>query len=153
LGEQFDIPGLPGTYALLMYLADNKRISVGHLGEYDLLPGDYVYLGSAFGSGGLRARLKRHYKIEKKKHWHLDWILPHVSIKGVCYRFGPEKLECEWVQMLIGTKDALYAVPGFGSSDCVKKCEAHLIYFEEELSLVSLSKLLNAHSHSFILIS
>jgi Uri superfamily endonuclease len=150
LSELLDIPESRGTYALLLYLAENKRISIGHLGDFDLLPGDYVYVGSAFGSGGLRARLKRHYKIEKKKQWHLDWFLPHASIKGVCYRFGPERYECDWVQELISIKGAKYPVPGFGSSDCVKKCGAHLIYFSEEISLASLCKLLNARSQIYL---
>ncbi len=36
--------------------------------------GVYVYVGSAMGAGGLRARVKRHLSSSKKIHWHIDLV-------------------------------------------------------------------------------
>jgi len=47
----------PGTYALILSCASNARIQVGRLGTMRLQRGYYVYLGSALGPGGLRARI------------------------------------------------------------------------------------------------
>ena len=50
----------PGTYALLLRLDKQERITVGKLGTFDFPVGYYLYVGSALGPGGLRARLARH---------------------------------------------------------------------------------------------
>ena len=53
----------PGTYALILSCASNARIQVGRLGTMQLQCGYYVYLGSALGPGGLRARIAHHQKL------------------------------------------------------------------------------------------
>jgi len=50
----------PGTYALLLKLDKQERITVGRLGTFDFPAGYYLYVGSALGPGGLQARLARH---------------------------------------------------------------------------------------------
>jgi Uri superfamily endonuclease len=50
----------PGTYALLLKLDKQERITIGKLGTFDFPAGYYLYVGSALGPGGLRARLARH---------------------------------------------------------------------------------------------
>ena len=45
----------PGTYALILLCASNARIQIGRLGKMHLQTGYYVYLGSAFGPGGLNS--------------------------------------------------------------------------------------------------
>jgi Uri superfamily endonuclease len=52
-----------------------KRLSVGRLGEFDLVPGFYAYVGSAFGLGGLRARIGHHPESTAEPHWHIDYLL------------------------------------------------------------------------------
>ncbi len=47
----------PGTYALVLACQKTGRVRIGRLGVLALQPGFYVYVGSAFGSGGLAARL------------------------------------------------------------------------------------------------
>jgi len=42
--------------------------------KLDLLPGYYIYIGSAFGPGGVRARMLRHLRADKPKHWHIDYL-------------------------------------------------------------------------------
>jgi Uri superfamily endonuclease len=52
-----DLPNEKGTYILIASVAQMKRIEVGQLGTFDIVPGFHAYVGSAFGGGGLRARL------------------------------------------------------------------------------------------------
>jgi len=54
------IPSEKGTYAIYIHLPRSKTITIGKLGRFNFPIGAYVYIGSAFGSGGLRSRLKRH---------------------------------------------------------------------------------------------
>jgi len=47
-------------------------IRVGKLGVLPLQPGFYVYVGSAHGPSGLRARLAHHLGPGSRRHWHID---------------------------------------------------------------------------------
>lgn len=49
-----------GTYVLVIRLREPQEISVGRLGVFPFHHGYYVYIGSAFGPGGLKARIRRH---------------------------------------------------------------------------------------------
>jgi len=49
-----ELPDERGTYILIASVLQMKRLKIGRLGTYDLLPGFYAYVGSAFGPGGLR---------------------------------------------------------------------------------------------------
>ena len=94
----------PGTYALLLKLNNRERITVGKLGAFDFPAGYYLYMGSALGPGGLRARLIEVWSIASE-----------------------ERLECKWGEVARRLSGAQVPVWGFGSSDC--RCPAHLIYF------------------------
>ncbi|MFQ5579314.1 MAG: DUF123 domain-containing protein [Nitrospiria bacterium] len=50
----------PGTYALILQSRSEARGQVGRLGQINLKPGYYIYVGSAFGPGGVQARVSRH---------------------------------------------------------------------------------------------
>jgi hypothetical protein len=39
-------------YVLVAFVAQMKRLEIGRLGAYDIVPGYYAYVGSAFGAGG-----------------------------------------------------------------------------------------------------
>jgi Uri superfamily endonuclease len=99
----------------------------GRLGEFRLAPGYYVYVGSAHGSGGLRARIGRHLRRDKRRHWHIDALtnaLPVIAVRAAAA--GPEQ-ECAWVRRLLALPGASAPVKGFGSSDCHSGCPAHLV--------------------------
>ena len=55
-----DLPEAKGTYVLIAFVAQMKRLEIGRLGAYDIVPGYYAYVGSAFGAGELRARIGHH---------------------------------------------------------------------------------------------
>lgn len=112
------------------------RLQVGRLGEFDLPAADYVYLGSACGPGGLRARLGRHLSGAGRAHWHIDYLRRVTQVAGCLYRPGRPSLECAWSQTLLLQPEAFIPIPGFGARDCVSGCPAHLIAFPHLAGLV-----------------
>ncbi|MEA4906589.1 MAG: GIY-YIG nuclease family protein [Anaerolineaceae bacterium] len=124
-----DFPTRGGSYAVWLHLDTARRLVVGRLGGVDFLPGEYVYLGSAHGPGGLRARLERHQAGSPRRRWHVDYLRAWAIPRGGLYAAGDENLECAWTQALLRSPRASVAVPGFGASDCSHGCPAHLVYF------------------------
>ncbi|HIQ06651.1 MAG TPA: GIY-YIG nuclease family protein [Anaerolineae bacterium] len=132
-----EYPTGTGTYALLTRLDEPTRLTVGRLGTFTFPAGDYVYVGSAFGPGGLRARLLRHTRpaAAKRMHWHVDSLLSVSRLVGMYWEEGARRSECDWVQRLLQLPDAQVPVPGFGSSDCRAGCPAHLLHFPSGISI------------------
>lgn len=110
-----------GTYCLIFKIGDLKlKVKSGK--EFSLKSGYYVYVGSAFGSGGIDKRVGRHLRKEKKKHWHIDYVTTTESFKPVTVlKFKGLKVECQIASFLQKREEP---VLGFGSSDC--KCPSHL---------------------------
>ena len=126
------LPTFPGVYALVLTLGKSERLSVGRFGEVDLLPGTYVYFGSARGPGGIRARLGRHLQGDGKTHWHIDHLRAAANVDGVCWAVveSDQRWECEWTQAVGRLAGVSVPVAGFGASDCRSGCGAHLLRFE-----------------------
>ncbi len=120
-----------GSYVLLIYLDTGKRIEVGKLGVFDFPHGYYLYAGSALG--GLRARVKRHFRKEKKLHWHIDYLLEQAKIIEVWAVLSEERLECHLARAARTLPGATVPVSGFGSSDC--RCPAHLVHLPDRPQL------------------
>jgi Uri superfamily endonuclease len=131
-----DIPRALGSYALHLRLTRSRLLTIGKLGTFDFPAGDYVYLGSAHGPGGLRARLGRHLRGEGALRWHVDYLRRVAEVIGYGYAAEPRRdsrfpmpLECVWSQELAALSDAQIPIPGFGASDCRSGCAAHLVWF------------------------
>lgn len=114
-----------GTYALLVRLDRDTVLQVGRLGQRAFPASWYLYVGSALGPGGLRARLARHRRADKRFHWHIDYLLSHGALVANWQIASPIRLECAWANALHRLADASLPVPGFGASDC--RCTAHLV--------------------------
>jgi len=127
---KYDLPSSSGTYALILYACSKKLIEVGKLGEVDLKKGYYIYIGSAFGPGGLKARVGRHLQENKKLRWHIDYLREVSKIIDVKYSTDSRKLECKWAADL-AKNGGITPFKGFGSSDC--KCFSHLFYFKDKI--------------------
>lgn len=123
------LPDLAGTYALSFSLPEAVKVRIGRLGWFDFPAGEYVYLGSARGPGGLRARLGRHISGKGAIHWHIDYLRPYFELGAVGYLTGSNNLECAWSQSLAALPAARLPAPGFGASDCTWGCPAHLVAF------------------------
>ena len=50
------IPALPGAYLLLIELTKLTDVKLSKMRSASLVPGRYIYAGSAYGPGGLKAR-------------------------------------------------------------------------------------------------
>lgn len=142
------VPALPGSYALYLELPVETWIQVGRLGEIIFVPGIYVYLGSAMGPGGLRARLAHHERIANRPHWHIDWLRQKALLRGVCYSITVQSLECAWSQRLLQLPGAVLAAPGFGASDCNSGCAAHLVLLPQGFALGALAVILDSNPSS-----
>ena len=118
---------MPGTYVLLLELSDSCSFEVGRLGTLQGQPGTYAYVGSAFGPGGVRARIRRHQRRTKAMHWHVDYLRAVARLQQAWYTYDPIRRECTWAAVLLAFPEAEVPLDGFGASDC--RCAAHLMHF------------------------
>lgn len=117
-----------GTYVVLARLAEARRLAIGRLGTFDLIPGYYAYVGSAHGSGGLRARLEHHVGSTAKPFWHIDYLLQWAQPVELWLAASSRKLEQDWAELLAGCRTFRQPIPRFGASDCQPNRASHLFY-------------------------
>ena len=118
-----DLPAVSGAYILLIDLARPLTLDISALGPATLPPGRYAYCGSASGPGGIRARVGRHLKPDKRPHWHIDRLTgPGRVVLASAY---PDGHECTLFARLLSLPGVTVPVPGFGSTDC-RHCPSHL---------------------------
>jgi len=146
-----NLPTAKGSYALLFHLSQPAQLKIGRLGKFAFSPGNYLYLGSAGGSGGLRARLRHHLRIAERPHWHLDWLRPHLEARAVFYTLAGENgapLECVWAAEASSRAAASVRpgagvpAPGFGASDCRQGCAAHFFRLPDGFEIADVRQLL-----------
>ena len=118
----------PGTYTLILSSTVKKPVKIGKLGTLFLKPGFYVYIGSAFGPGGLKARISHHLKNSSRPHWHIDYVGPTLRLYQIWYTYDLTRREHQWADVHAGTRGASIPLPGFGSSDC--GCPSHLFFYQ-----------------------
>ena len=114
-----------GIYCLVFFTR-GSTVRIGALGNISFVPGWYVYVGSALGSGGL-ARVRRHIALstsrDRQPKWHVDNLLvsPHFTLSYTVTATTEEPLECGLARLLGGP-----GISGFGCSDCT--CGTHLFF-------------------------
>lgn len=113
----------PGTYAFILRSRSKVKVQIGRWRQIDLEPGYYIYVGSAFGPGGVQARVLRHCRKAKPHHWHIDYLREFLSPVGAWYSHDTTRLEHPWAQVFCDMR-GLSSIQGFGCSDC--KCYSHL---------------------------
>ncbi|GBC96131.1 hypothetical protein HRbin16_01932 [bacterium HR16] len=118
------IPNEPGAYQLVLSLAEEVTLQVGALGTFRFPTGKYIYTGSALG--GLRRRLARHLRQEKRLRWHIDYLLQHATVEDVRLYPAGGLSECALNRRLLALPHVRVIARGFGSSDCT--CPTHLVY-------------------------
>ena len=108
----------PGTYALILHASQAlPPITIGKLGKLPITPGYYVYIGSAFGSGGVRARVAHHCRTSHKPRWHIDYLRAQLELIEIWYTHDPRPREAEWVTYLQAMAGVFQPMRGFGASD------------------------------------
>jgi Uri superfamily endonuclease len=125
----------PGTYAIVLTPNSERSIKIGKLGMLKLQAGYYIYVGSAFGPGGLAARIAHHKRISQRPRWHIDYLRTAAEIIELWYTYDSRPMEHDWAETLAGAKGAWAPFPGFGSSDC--NCKAHLYFFKSKPTIAS----------------
>jgi len=109
----------------LIRLPESVHIRIGKRGRFRFPKGYCVYTGSA--KGGLEGRVRRHLRKEKKRFWHLDYLLDHASVTAVFPFANAREDECPLSLETSKMPGAEVIVPKFGSSGC--RCPSHLAFF------------------------
>lgn len=126
--SEMKLKARPGTYALLLWSASDDEIRVGRHGMMRLQSGFYIYVGSAFGPGGVRARVNHHLHASPRPHWHIDYLHANANVEELWVSYGRKRREHSWARFLSRMPGVSVPMPGFGSSDC--GCAAHLFFFK-----------------------
>ena len=122
------LPEDKGTYVLIVSVCQMKGLEIGSLGKFDIVPGFYSYVGSAFGSGGLRARIGHHLESTAAPHWHIDYLLQLATPVEVWFSTQHRKLERHWADLLAELPGFRVPIPRFGASDYHRSRTSHLFY-------------------------
>ncbi|MGD9309175.1 MAG: GIY-YIG nuclease family protein [Desulfosarcina sp.] len=118
-----------GTYALLFHCHRSFQAEVGKLGQIEVGSGYWIYVGSAFGPGGLLSRVARHLKPTIRPHWHVDYIKARLRPLEIWATSDTVKREHVWARVLSEWRDASQPIAAFGATDCT--CRSHLIHRQQ----------------------
>ncbi len=132
----------PGLYLVCLVPNQQNLVQIGRLGGMRLDGGVLLYVGSAYGRGGLAARCRHHLRIARRPHWHLDALRPYCQVLGCWMASRPREDEHRWARLLGNLPGATYPFPRFGASDC--RCPAHLVRLGQMPETSALSALLGA---------
>ena len=90
----------PGTYALLLQADRQRTVRVWAAGaRLTVEPGCYVYVGSALGPGGVRARVGHHSRLATRPHWHIDYLRRAATLRDVWYSYDSVRREHAWADI------------------------------------------------------
>ena len=134
---------MKGSYVLVLNLEEDKRLTIGRLGTFEFPAGLYLYCGSALN--GLEARVRRHLRQDKKRHWHIDYVTAVAPVKEVWWLESEARWECRWAETIMG-RGGRVVVRGFGSSDC--RCPSHLAYWNPGADVAAVHRALFGASGS-----
>ncbi len=126
-----------GAYLLFIELAVPLQLALPMRPPTTLPPGRYAYAGSAYGPGGLRARIARHLRKDKTQRWHIDRLTAAGDVIAVQVEVGGS--ECALFEDLRARAGASVPVPRFGSSDC-RRCPAHLLLLPDDVDTDSIRR-------------
>jgi len=129
-----DLPEDQGTYILIAHMVLMKRLGIGSLREFDIIPGFYAYVGSASGSGGLCARVGHHLESTAEPHWQIDYLLQVATPVEVWLTTASGKLEKGWAELLEVSPGFRMPISRFGSSDYHRSRASHLFYSKRQPS-------------------
>lgn len=122
---------MKGNYLLFISVDKDCLLKIGALGRIHFPQGLYVYVGSA--QNGIEGRVKRHFNKNKKKFWHIDYLLSskNTKIKKVLIRENKKdkNSECRLARSLAKVGEPIRK---FGSSDC--HCPSHLFKLTEPIN-------------------
>ncbi|KPU62952.1 endonuclease [Thermococcus sp. EP1] len=127
---------MKGGYFLVIYLEKSQNIRT-KARRFSLEKGYYVYVGSAMNS--LEKRVLRHFKKEKRFHWHIDYLLDKAQLIDAYLIPSNARIEEKLSQAL---SDVVMGIEGFGASDVAVK--TNLYYFGDTTPYEILVNILNS---------
>ena len=116
-----------GTYALILSSRVDRPLQIGRLGQLHVRRGFYVYIGSALGPGGVRARVSHHRKPPARPHWHIDYLREVTQLEEIWVTYDLMRREHHWADLFKRMRGVSIPMERFGASDCA--CESHLYFF------------------------
>lgn len=123
-----------GIYILEIYAAKPFNVSIKKFSDREFKTGYYYYVGSA--QKNLKQRLLRHFKKDKKIHWHIDHIttLETNNLRSLFVIKGAEKdFECEIANYFENKMMLDSSIKNFGNSDST--CSStHLFYSKKTMN-------------------
>lgn len=123
------IPTTKGIYVLIFQADTTATVTIGKLGQLQIQPGYYLYVGSAHGAGGIASRIKHHQRPRPMHNprWHIDYLPATLQAVWISETLP----ECECVAELLNRlPNTQRAMENFGASDC--RCGGHLLYSATE---------------------
>lgn len=122
-----------GIYVLEIYSPISFTLPIKKFKDAQFPKGYYYYVGSA--QKNLVHRINRHLKLNKKLHWHIDYITSNNknNIKSILiFKDFSRNYECELTGKLQNEFALTHKAKGFGNSDC-NVCESHLLYSKKQI--------------------
>jgi Uri superfamily endonuclease len=121
-----------GTYVVVYQAKAGTVQRIGRLETYWVPAGLLLYVGSALGAGGVRARTDRHCDTYAPLRWNIDHLKAIARPVELWWAYAKEgshrtQVECPWAMALAGLPGYCCPAPGFGSNDC-QSCPAHLYH-------------------------
>ena len=115
---------MKGIYLLIIRVSKPVSVRVGALGVLHFPKGYYIYVGSAQNS--LKNRIERHLRKDKRKHWHIDYLLEHGEVVRMLVYPNLAKSWEERIARIL--ENHFLPIPGFGCSDT--NSSSHLFLLE-----------------------
>ncbi len=117
---------MKGVYVLIVEVENDVEATIGALGIINFQKGLYAYVGSA--QNNLEKRIARHKSKNKKKFWHLDYLLDSkdTRVLNAYYKNAGKEEECQIAKKLNETETV---ISHFGCSDC--NCKTHLFNIKD----------------------
>jgi len=124
---------MKGVYVLLINVSKNLQLKISSLGKINFVKGKYAYIGSA--QNNIEKRIERHMSKNKKKFWHIDYLLDNKPTKIIdaFYKNSKKSEECKIANKLGKTEIPILK---FGCSDC--NCKSHLFRIINSDSILNL---------------
>ncbi|MDF1540051.1 MAG: GIY-YIG nuclease family protein [Candidatus Thorarchaeota archaeon] len=134
------IHDMKGVYSLIISNKKDQEIPIGARGPIYFKKGYWIYVGSAQGTGStnLKNRLQRHFRKDKKIHWHIDHLLiADVELIEAIWAGTDENCECV-IAAYLGESDLFQWGPiGFGAGDCRTSCKSHLFLYKRSKDVIA----------------
>lgn len=118
---------MQGSYVVIFTVSERTTVTVGAHGDVAFVIGEYGYVGSANGPGGIESRVGRHLETDAGEtdtlFWHIDYILDEDAISIASVFFSESLEECAVASEL--SEQRVRSFDSLGASDC--SCESHIV--------------------------